>query len=330
MRRIFFALLIALGLAPGIVWRSAPPPPDDSQTITVTVLPLPVGEGARIGGAGGPVLTGAWQLTSPNTAFESFSALLALDDGKTLLAISDRGKFARFGVPTNGTAPAAIGTILPGSDDFKPLQDMEAATRDPVTSRIWLGLEGRNAILRLEADLSEPEFAYPTAMADWMSNSGPESLARLSDGRFIALSEGDTPRRRETSEGLLFESDPLKGGEPLRFLFQPPAGFLPTDMAQLPDGRMLILLRGFDLAGFPRFATRLVAADPAAIREGEEWPWEDIGGLASDMPHENYEGLAISSGKDGAPVTLWLLSDDNGAILIQRTLLLRFEWTVDS
>lgn len=337
MRRVLLASLLALGLAPGIVWRSAPPLPDDSQSMEATPLSLPfelrpLGQGAasdaaRIGGANGPLLTGAWQLTSPNTAFESWSALLALDGGLTLLAISDRGQYVRFPAPiTGGAAGAKIGPVLPGSDDFKPLQDMEAATRDPETGRIWVGLEGRNAILRLEADLSDPQFAYPAAMQDWIPNSGPESLVRLIDGRFVVLSEGPTPRRDDASEGLLFEGDPLDGGEPVRFHFRPPEGFLPTDMAQLPDGRVLILLRGIRFGAPPRFVTRLVMADPAAIRAGEDWAWTDVGELGPGMPYENYEGLAITGGTEGRPVLLWLLSDDNGATFIQRTLLLRFEW----
>lgn len=340
MRRVLLASLIALGFAPGIVWRSAPSAPDDSQMMEAVPLSLPFGplsvgakgpasDAARIGGAGGPLLTGAWQLTSPNTAFESWSALLALDGGQTLLAISDRGQYARFPAPVlaGGPAAAIIGPVLPGSDDFKPLQDMESATRDPASGRTWLGLEGRNAILRMESDLSDPQFAYPEAMKDWVSNSGPESLTRLADGRFLVLSEGPAPRREDASEGLLFSGDPLDGGEPERFYFRPPAGLLPTDMAQLPDGRVLILLRGIKFGAPPRFVTRLVLADPATIRADEDWAWSDVGELGVDMPYENYEGLAITGGADGGPVTLWLLSDDNGATFIQRTLLLRFEWS---
>jgi len=318
---------LALGLAPGIVWRNGPPAPDDSQIVEAIALTLPTADAARIGGASGPMLTGAWQLVSPNSGFESWSALLALEKG-TLLAISDRGQFARFAAPrlAGGVVPATIGPVLPGSDDFKPMQDMEAATRDPASGRIWVGLEGRNAILRLEADLSDPMFAYPEAMRDWYMNSGPESLVRLADGRFVVLSERSTSERKNTSEGLLFESDPLDAQQPLQFNLQTPDGYAPTDMAQLPDGRVLILLRGIRVTPFPHFTTRLLLADPATIRAGEDWAWSDVGELGSAMPHENYEGLAIT-GADGGPVTLWLLSDDNGSTIIQRTLLLRFEWT---
>jgi len=331
MRRILLSLILAVGLAPGIVWRNGPPPPDHSQSVQAIALPLPTGGDTRIGRQGGPVLTGAWQLVSPNSGFESYSALLALDGGKTLLAISDRGQFARFAAPGETVGridlkPVELGAVLPGSDAFKPLQDMEAATRDPVSGRIWLGLEGRNAILRLKPDLSDPEFAYPPAMQGWASNSGPESLVRLADGRFLTLSEGGILRDGDFKEALLFDRDPLEGGDPLRFTLRPPSGFAPTDAAQLPDGRVIILLRGFEMGLPPRFTTRLLLADPATIRAGEAWQWEDIGGLGAAIPHENYEGLAVSGGEDGGPVTLWLLSDDNGATFIQRTLLLRFTW----
>lgn len=327
MLRILLAILLALGLSPGLFWRSDPPPEDSSQAMELVALPLPEGDAARIGGPGSPVLTGAWRMESPNTSFGSYSAMIALDEGRSLLAFSDRGQFLRFPAPGAGSGPVAIGAVLPGSDDFKPLQDMEAATRDPATGRIWIGLEGRNAILRLEEDLSGPQFAYPPAMREWRSNSGPESLVRLTDGRFIVLSERSPAERGGPSEGLLFPGDPLEGHEPLRFLFAPPPGYAPTDMAQLPDGRALILLRRVTI-GFPLlFTTRLVIADPAAIREGESWEWREVGALSAAMPRDNYEGLAITGGEDGGPVTIWLISDHNDAVLIQHTFLLRLEWT---
>ncbi len=325
MRRLLFALILALGLSPGLLWRHAPPAPNHSQMLHLIPLALPSGPDARIGGPHGPRVTGAWQLTSPNSRFGSYSALLA-PDGQGLLAISDWGEFLRFPIP-GAAGPVAMGTVLPGDNALKAMRDMELATRDPASGRIWIGLEGRNAIIRLKADLSRPDAIAPPQMRFWRSNGGPESMVRLADGRFIVLAESRLRWGDKASPGLLFPGDPLDGKPAVEFGFDPPAGFYPSDMAQLPDGRVLILMRGVGLLP-PRFTIRLALADPALIRPGAVWHWQSVGELARPIPMDNYEGLAVTGGTDGGPLTLWLISDDNGARLLQHSNLLRLEWQV--
>jgi len=325
MRRILLALLLALALSPGLLWRNGRPTPNHSQSLTLAPLAFP--KDAHVGGKAGPLLTGAWQLNSPNTGFGSYSALVATGANE-LLAISDRGQFLRFPMP-GAQGKAALGTVLEGSDPYKTMQDMESVTRDPATGRLWIGLEFQQAILRLDADFTRPQPVKPEPMADWRYNGGAESLVRLADGRFVVLSESP-PRgqsRGSARVGVVFPGDPVDGGAPVEFRFVPPAGFDPSDMAQLPDGRVLILLRGLKFF-LPGFTARLAIADPAAIRAGEEWPWQDIGALQPPIPIDNYEGLAVTGGANGGPVTLWLVSDDNDSLVIQRTLLLRFAWQV--
>lgn len=94
-------------------------------------------------------------------------------------------------------------------------------------------------------------------------------------------------------------------------------------MAQLPDGRVLIVMRRL-VWPFPiRFAVRLMLANPADIRPGQEWRAIDLGGIEDPALLDNYEGLALVPRPDGL-VTGWLISDDNGAAL-QRTLLLKLQ-----
>lgn len=323
MRRIVLIILVAIGLSPGLLWRDDPPPLDYRQLLTLTPLSLPEGDAARIG-EDGPLVVGAWRLESPNWDFGSYSALSL--DGDTLLAISDRGRFLRFPLPGMQGRPE-LGMVLPGRDDYKPLNDMEAITRDPVTGRIWLGLEGRNAIVGLAADMSNPEVVQPVQMRRWRANGGPESLLRLPDGRFIALAESRLNWGDETSPGLLFPSDPLDGGTAKEFRFAAPGGYYPVDLASLPDGRVLILLRGVKFF-LPGFTARLAIADPADIRAGEVWKWQPVGEIAAPLPMDNYEGMAVTGGGDGKPVTIWIISDSNNSKALQQTLLLRMEWPV--
>jgi hypothetical protein len=321
MGRVALILLIALGLSPGLYWREPLPPPNRSPIVRAERI-VPAGE--RIGGPQGPVVEGVWHLTSPNDLFNSFSALLAFEDG-SLLSFSDQGKYLRLPHPPGGAAQ--MGDLFPRLGNDKPLEDVESATRDPESGRIWIGLEGRNAIIRMKGDLSGRKIVRPPEMHDWPYNRGPESLLRLSDGRFLVLSEGRIARGHK-SVGLLFPSDPVDGAHPQSFTFLPPGNEMPSDIAQLPDGRVLILTRGVDYFGLPpHFTVHLLIADPADIRPGKDWPSRlvaKIGGNA--VPYENYEGLAVSGGKDGGPVTLWLISDDNQSLLIQRTLLVKLRW----
>ncbi len=325
MRRFLLLLIVGLGLSPGTFWRFEPPPPNHEQILNATPLPLPAGERARIGGADGLLVTGVWKLSSPNDDFGSYSALLAPDD-RTLLALSDRGAYLRMAMPPPRSGAAGIGAILPGGNHFKHSRDIEAAAQDHVTGRIWMALEGRNAILRGNADFGDIRAVSPQAMQGWPRNSGPEAMTRLADGRFIVLSEELLAEDGRASMGLLFSGDPLKGGEPLSFTLRPPEGYNPSDMAVSPDGRVLILLRGVRIGIPPHFAGRLLVADPATIEAGKSWKWETLAELEGPVPRDNYEGLTVTGGAGGGPAVIWLISDDNGAEFIQRSLLVRLEW----
>ena len=270
------------------------------------------------------VLAGAWHLSSEGEVFGGYSALVPMPGGR-FVALSDRGWFLRFGDPSlpSGPKPAA-GAVAHGNRSDKRQLDIEAATRDPASDTFWLAYENANAIRRFGPDLADSQGVRPPAMQGWPSNRGPEAMVRLSDGRFVVLSEAVDEGSPLTAQGLLFAGDPVDGSEPAPFRFVPPHGFRVTDMAQLPDGRVVILLRKLELALPPRIGSRLIVADPATIAAGREWTWEPLTEIGHPLPRENYEGLAIEP-RDGGVVRLWLISDDNGAAL-QRTLLLALDW----
>ena len=319
VRRLVLLLIVVLGLAPGLYWREALPPPNNSQLVRAQL----VASGGHIGGAGGPVVEGVWHLTSPNDTFGSWSALLAPGDG-SLLAFSDRGQYLRLPHPPAGAAD--IGELFPHLGNDKPAQDVESATRDPRSGTVWLGLEGRNAIFRLDAALHPRASFEPPQMRDWPANGGPESLLRLVDGRFLVLSEDPMPTNGRASMGLLFPADPTSGVRPQPFAFTPPPGLYPSDMTQLPDGRVLVLARGVALLP-PHFSVSVLLADPAKIRAGSQWPWQLVARIDGHaVPYENYEGIAVTGGADGGPVTIWLICDDNQSLLLQRTLLVKLRW----
>jgi hypothetical protein len=324
-RRLALAVLLAVALSPGLWWRSKPrwPIGNDLQSLALT----PLKARAPQGWPAGLRLAGAWQLTSRNNRFGGYSALLATD-GDTLTAVSDTATALRFRRPGSG-GPAApwLGRIGLATEYWDAWldSDVEAATWDPRTGYRWYAFEKSNRIMRLAPDGKSAQAVRPPAMRGWHENGGPEAMTRLGDGRFIVLAEDPPWLSAGGSAGLLFPADPVTGAKPLEFTFRPPLGYHPSDIAALPDGRVMILLRAIDPPFPPFFKGMLIVADPAAIAAGREWPWRKLADLAEPLPLDNYEGLAIVP--DAGGVTLWLISDDNFA-RFQRTLLLELHWQI--
>lgn len=338
MRRWFLIAFVALALAPGTWVRSPPRTETHSQTVTASPLQL----GARRFGQ--MQLAGAWELISPNSDFGSYSALLALDGGR-LMAGSDTGKLLIMPAPGQSAASqdsqpgtVRIENFAGKTASKKKLVDIESLTRDPASGRIWVGYEGINSLERLDADLTGAKRIRPAEMRRWSSNSGPEAMVRLNDGSFIVLSEGRADWWSGDFPALLYASDPVEGAVPEKFAFAAPEGFRPVDMAQLPDGRVLVLVRKLNIGLPPSFDVSVMLADPADIRraisQNRPWRGKVLGTISGAGVQDNYEGLAIVPRVDGpradAPrgsdeVTLWLISDNNRSAF-QRTLLLKLHW----
>lgn len=315
-------LLLILVLAPGTWLRDQAVPPTYRLALRFVAVDVP--EKDEQAPHLGPFrLERAWRMESPHTNFGGYSSLVALD-GSELLSASDLGYLLHFAPPGTSHAPS-LTSLFSDAVHAKANRDVEALTRDPSSGTLWMALEGHNSIARTTiGEQGLGAVVSPPAMRDWASNSGPEAMERLDDGRFVVLAEefvdGSDARRHR---GLLFATDPLENGEPIPFTFLGPKGFSPTDMAQLPDGRVLILMRKLVWPFPARFAGRLVLADPATIDEGAVWQGRVVARLTSPLPVDNFEGIAIaqsgSESKDDR-LTVWLISDDNGSAF-QTTLL---------
>jgi len=317
--RVFLVLFLILGLAPGTWVRQPANVWQTSNILRFTPVKMP-GRAELARHLGPFELEAAWQITSPDSRFGGFSSLLPQPGGR-LMAISDRAVFLVFTPPSVSSAAEAHDaniTRIPLLHDDD--SDTESATEDPVSGTIWIGHEDSNAISRHDPAMHGVVEVRPSAMRDWPRNTGPEAMVRLADGRFIVLDEGFTgwfESRRHPA--VLFPRDPLKRDKPMLFQFVGVPQFSITDMAQLPDGRVLILMRRL-LWPLPlRFGGRIMIADPAEIRPGGVWRGIEVARLTSSLPVDNFEGLAIEPRPDGR-VTVWLISDDDRAAT-QRTLL---------
>lgn len=327
VRRAVALLLLTASLAPGTWLRDKPVAPDGAKTFRVVPLPSPPPGAARA--ALRPfTLAGAWRLdiAAPGLAMfklGGLSALLPRRDGR-LVAFDDRDHNLRFAPPGAPPERPAIGNTARARAPALRSPDSEAATLDPATGRVWIAWESSGQISRQDPGGGDPRVVTVPAMARWPANRGAESLARLRDGRFVVLCEAFADSETATAhEGLLFPFDPVAGAAPARFRLIGPARFSPSDMAALPDGRVLILFRRLVWPLPIRFAARIAIADPAAIRPGGDWRATVIAQLEPPLPVDNYEGIAVVPAPRGH-LTVWLVSDANGAAS-QRTLLLKLD-----
>lgn len=310
------ALFAVLALLP-LTWaRSTPPEKLKRLELAFEALPLP-SQDRLTAQLGAFHLEQAWHLRSRTHRFGSYSALLMRPGGE-MLALSDSGNFLRFHAPGESQVGSKIGRLPLSDGDAKEDRDVESATEDG-SGTIWLGLEGKNAIYRLNPAFHVERRVQPESMRDWGVNTGPEAMTRLVDGRFVLLREGFEGWSDRLHPAVMFAGDPTENPKGQRFLFDGPAGFSPTDMAQMPDGRLLILMRSLIWPMPQRFAGRIAIGDPRTIRPGQTWHVTEVARLSSDLPIDNFEGLAIVPREDGR-LTVWLISDDNYSPL-QRTLL---------
>lgn len=292
--------------------------------IAATPVMLDAGDPSRTR-IGALTFLGGVQLTSPDRAFGGFSSMQV--SGDRFLLVSDAGNIVRFRLdPAFRLSEPRFGdlTLGPDSGQYKRERDVESLASAPATGRIWLGYERANAIWRYDARLASAErAARPPAMRDWPANGGVESLARLHDGRFVAISETSRPSGapgRAGRVGLMFEGDPTEApNRGFTFVYVPPAGFDPSDVAELPNGRLLVLNRRFAVPAL--FTAKLTLIDPRTIRRGAIVQGREIAHFESPLLHDNFEALAVV--REGKDSILWMASDDN-QYFWQRSLLLKF------
>lgn len=265
---------------------------------------------------------GGWVLTSRDRRFGGISSLYAVHG--RFVALSDNGLLFRFRMERGGR----IGEVafqplpgVPGAGGGKDGRDSESLQHDPASGRFWVGFERYDQIWRYDPRFARAEaHAAPPAMAGWPSNGGPEAMARLADGRFLVFAEEQAGPDAATREALLFAGDPSEAGTAAtRFFYRPPTGFVPTDAAELPDGRILVLNRHYSVSD--GMSAALAMIDPREIARDRVLVSREIARLAAPLTVDNTEALSVE--QDRGRTILWLASDDNFKPF-QQTLLMKF------
>lgn len=306
----FFALTTFI--APGSL-------PDRAAMAEGTLIATPVvlnPEDPRQDRLGGLIFRRGWTLRSDQPRFGGISAM-HVESGR-ITAISDAGDVLLFPLPGAGPARLRIVALPLGHAPPARKRDRDTEALTVHGGHAWVAFERHNLVARYRrSDWRLEGFARPAAMRRWGRNSGPESLVRLADGRFLAIEEGGGD---DHSRIALFDGDPAIATTRAtagRYRLVP--GYRPTDAAQLPDGRLLILNRR---AGLGRFPAVLTVAELPDRREGATIEGRELARFARPLTTDNLEALSVA--REGGRTIVRIASDDN-FMGFQRSLLLEFE-----
>lgn len=324
MLRILIVLALAIVLFPAP--HPGKPATIRSGALLVTAQPLAVPASALAPvEAAGLTYLGGWELRSDNPGFGGISALLAPLPGE-MLALSDSGILMGFHVDggTSLRRPFIAPLPIRARDRDRPwwAWDTESLTYDPATDRYWVGMELQQAICRYGPGFARVEACrtWPEILA-WPKTGSIESLVRLTDGRFLAISEmGMTADGRH--DMLLFAGDPADAGtpSPVHLRYTAPRGYRPTDAAMLDERHLLVLNRR--LTALDLFTATIAIVDlPQRLNAGTTLRARTLVRLAPPLPADNFEGLTVTH--EAGRAVIWIISDDNHEFF-QRTLLLKF------
>ncbi|MBA2935320.1 esterase-like activity of phytase family protein [Sphingomonas sp. CGMCC 1.13654] len=314
-RLALLAALVAIAPLPLGV-RSAP------QGVTATAVPLDPADPGRTT-LGSLRYLGGWVLKGTDRRFGGVSSMTIEDGHFTMLSDGGVVTRLRFAGQPGPVADYAMSELPdgPGDGSEKVDRDSESSTYDAASGHVWAGFETRNEIWRYTKGFATADgHVAPKLMADWPDNLGAEAMVRLADGRFLVFAETKTCKDG-THYALLFPGDPVEHPDATPFCYKgPPGGFAPTDSAQLPDGRVIVLHRRFSaVAGF---AAALTVIDPKAIVPGgPAIVGKVLATLAPPLTVDNMEALAVQPTPHG--LVLWVASDDN-YFFLERTLLMAF------
>ncbi len=317
MRAFKLALLI-LALLPTIWLRETPPPPPRNPAIRlVDLMPALRGDLPQTGGL---QLMGAWQIVGQSRTLGTLSGLAQTATG--FVAVGDRGgvlNFSRPDMPGRWTARPDRLVHLDWQKYHYPT-DAESVFVEPVSGALFVGYEDAAMLERFSPDFTRRQRIPLPALAEWPENQGPEAMTRLTDGRTVIVGESYSHWLDRTRHpGLIFRGIPRPFEAPARFELVMPAGYRPTELAQMPDGRLLVLGRHFNFASF---ASVVAIFAPQEVQPGGTVTPRVIAHINDPRIRDNYEGMTVTREADGSQI-VWLVSDSNEMAWAQRTLLLK-------
>lgn len=244
-------------------------------------------------------VAGVWQLTSSEPRLGGVSAL-AIDRGG-FIALTDSGVVIRLPRPRRGRQIGEFRDLPdgPGSARYKAGRDSEALARDSAGRGWWVGFENRHSAWLFDDDFTRVERRIGLGGLGWRANKGAEGALSGTSG-LVLFPEGGSEMVRIGNGGVIE-----------RVGLANPFGRL-ADATTLPDGRIVVLARSFNPAGF---SARLLLLDGtrlapiATLRLGRLDNPEAI--TAETMP--------------GGGLRLWVMTDNDHRRRVP-TLLVALDW----
>lgn len=321
LRRLLLILVLSL---PGF---ALPAGAGAQEAITVFSQTVPLDPRDRKAARVGELeFRGGVALRSTDPRFGGFSGIHVSTDGRSLLAISDRGNWMRLALRYDragrlvGVADAEIGALIgeDGNALTGPDADAEGFTVMPDGSML-VAFERRHRILHYpEANppFSKPPTEYPTpeSLQQAPPNAGLEAIVHMGRGFIVAITE------RLSAGGGAVAAWVGRNGlwEPFAYVRKP--GLRVTDATLLPRGDLLVLEHRYSIetgsvVRFVRVPRNLIA--PNRRVEGQEMAL-----MEPPLTTDNFEGVSVRRGVPGEAL-VYVMSDDNFNPL-QRTILMMF------
>lgn len=214
---------------------------------------------------------GGLALTSEQPHFGGLSGLIVSADGSAFTAISDMGYWlkGRLGYDRGGDLASVdavrMGPLLgPNGRPSVGKRKGDAESIAPDGRGFLIGFEQDHRLWRYPAlEARAARVGAPEGLAQAPANGGLEALARLGDGRFLALTE------------QLAAPGGTRGwvGAPGRWqalTLAVDGGFAATAAASLEDGDVLVLERRFPPVGARVVRLPAAVIKPGATLQGEE------------------------------------------------------------
>lgn len=319
-------------LAAALLWLAGP-----AWANSIEVTSTPIASFERLGAEHKPkpfAWRGGLTLTSEDERFGGFSGLSLSDDCRTLLAVSDKGKWfsARLDYDAQGRLANLSETRLVPMRDSKGrvLKDKYPSDAEALfrlgPGQYAVGFESYVRVVLY--DLRTKGFAAPyrimkspKSITEGPQNGQLESLGKLNagpyKGYYIAISE-----KYHDPAGNIY-GWLWKGPKTVMFSIERNEDYDITDLAVMPGGEIMILERSYTTGSLPGMAIRRFSSADVKIGKTVR-PKLLFAGRYPFYAIDNMEGIALCKMNGETRVTI--MSDDNFNRTLQSTLLLQFDY----
>ena len=275
---------------------------------------------------------GGLTLASEARNFGGLSGLMLEDNCETLLSVSDQGNWFTAKLSYQDGLLSGI-----SEPQLAPVRDSKG---QPQRNKLWADSEaiaplgqgkvglaferkvrfGAYDIGKLGTAAPFAPIAHPPEIDLGPENGEVESFGLLPSGRSIAIAEKQRDDTGNTRAWI------WQAKQVTHFSIARYGSYNVTDLAVLPDGKVLTVERSFTKTSLPGMAIRRF--DPRDIKPGQLVTPELL--LEASVPFytiDNMEGIAVCQRDGETRVTLQ--SDDNFYPGIQSTMLLQFAYRPD-